>query len=479
MRGLSRTAIALALATITGAFFGVAPASAVTAVIMGGTGQPDPAQVPGYLGAVSRLYIAPVTDCQVGSCDLHPTVTPEEFFPLFTSGMTFGKSVEAGVPLLDTAVRQLLGAGEHVVVFGYSQSATLVTDEKRALAADPTVNPAQLQYVVIGNPNRPNGGFLQRFYPSPIPVFEYTPTTSPVDTAGPRTVDISFQYDIASDFPAYPLNALTMLNTLLGNWIHGSYPSSHDGYSEDELLAAIADPVNQQTIGNTTYITVPTKVLPLAQAIRDTGYTLGLSAIALPLADLLEPTLRVLVELGYDRTVPPGTQTSFGMFPAIDPGKLATELFTAAGQGVHDAVAGIIERATPPAPPPAPTAITRDIDDDPPATPAGHGETATAGCSHASAALDTADQPDSDSDIADANTAIANSDTGQATDTADGAEDTDDDAEHLANDPAHQHDSSDNGTATDLDKVTTTDTDTAAATHTAETGSAPATPSAA
>ena len=366
------SALALSIGVVLAAVTSVSGAHAATALIMGGTGEPDPNQVPGYLDAVGRLYLHQAAACAVATCQVHATVTPEEFSPFFTGGMTFGPSVAIGLGMLDTDVRRYLGQhGEPLVVFGNSQSATVATEEKRILAADPTVAADSLQFVLIGNPNRPNGGFLQRFYPITIPIVDYLPTTSPADTGGPVTTDISFQYDIASDFPTYPLNALAMLNTLIGIGIHGSYTSTHDGYSESDLLAEINDPNNRQRVGNTTYVTIPTRVLPLAQAIRDTGYTLGLSALANPVADLLEPTLRVLVELGYDRTAGYGAQHSFGVIPAANPVTLVGDLITAAGEGIHN----VISRAAPrPAPPPVASRVPTSS----PEPPAAHRDLATA-----------------------------------------------------------------------------------------------------
>ncbi|TQR83256.1 PE-PPE domain-containing protein [Mycobacterium hodleri] len=344
------SALALSIGVVLVAVTSVPGAHAATALVMGGTGQPDPKQVPGYLDAVGRLYLNQAAACAVATCQVHATVTPEEFSPFFTGGMRFGDSVATGLGMLDTDVRRYLGQnGEPLVVFGNSQSATVATEEKRRLAADPTVAADSLQFVLVGNPNRPNGGFLQRFHPITIPVVDYLPTTSPADTGGPVTTDISFQYDIASDFPTYPLNALAMLNTLIGIGIHGSYTTTHDGYSESELLAEINDPHNRQIVGNTTYVTIPTRVLPLAQAIRDTGHTLGLSAFTTPVADLVEPTLRVLVELGYHRTVGYGAQNSFGLIPAANPVTVVGDLITAAGEGINN----VVRRGTSrPAPPP-------------------------------------------------------------------------------------------------------------------------------
>jgi hypothetical protein len=344
-------AVVLSVTLALVGFIGPITAGAVTALIMGGTAQPYPNQVPGYIDAVSQRYVDPVSPCKYATCTLQSVYTPEQFSPIFTTGMTFNQSANAGVPLLDAAIRAALnqpedpanpsGPPQKVVVFGYSQSATVATEEQLLLAADPSIDKSQLEFVLIGDPNRPNGGFLQRFFPVTIPIFDYRPTNASVNNTGIARVDISFQYDIAADLPKYPLDLFALVNTILGNSIHGSYPNSMDGYTSAELLAAIDDPANREVVGDTTYITLPTKQLPLAQAIRDVGYTTSLSAIFTPLADLLEPTLRVLVELGYDRSASYGSQQSFGLIPNANPVKVLGDLAVAAVQGINNLLADL------------------------------------------------------------------------------------------------------------------------------------------
>jgi hypothetical protein len=118
---------------------------------------------------------------------------------------------------------------------------------------------------------------------------------------------------------------------------------TRDGYTEADLAAAIADPANRQTYGDTTYITIPTKNLPLVQPLRDFGTATGTTSLTTPIADLIEPTLRVLVELGYDRTIGYGTVAPASLFPRIDPTKLGADLAAASVKGIKDALADIAE----------------------------------------------------------------------------------------------------------------------------------------
>jgi hypothetical protein len=340
-------------------------AQAAVALVMGGTDQPNPAELGDYLPRVGQEFLDPTTSCTIAVCRVEPVNYPAEFWPFPQWGgleaLTYDRSVAEGVVSLNAGLQRELTSGpdEPIAMFGASQSATAVTILKRNLAGAAPQVKSDLEMVVIANPNRPNGGLLSRFYPLSIPIFEFSANgATPTDT-GIKTTDITFQYDAAADFPRYPLNLLALLNIVIGMDIHGSYTTTRNGYTELELRQAIDDPANRQTFGDTTYITIPTKDLPLVQPIRQFGAARGISAITEPLVALIEPTLRVLVELGYDRSVEYGRPTPAGLFPRVNPGKLMSDLATAVRTGITDARAEIaaqqqhspIPAATPPATP--------------------------------------------------------------------------------------------------------------------------------
>jgi hypothetical protein len=353
-------------------------AHAVAALIMGGTSQPDPAKVPNFMADTARLYLASTSACQVGSCELVPVVTPEQLAPFLGGPLTLDQSVAQGVTDLQAALTNRLASnpGEQIVISGSSQSAIIASTVKRNLTNAPSAVKSQLEFVLTGNPNRPNGGALERFAPGFIPFVGFTFNgATPTDT-GIATTDISFQYDVAADFPRYPLNPFALLNTLIGVGIHGTYVLSRDGYTEDELEAAIADPANRQIHGDTTYITIPTKHLPLVQPLRDFGTATGTTALITPIADLIEPTLRVLVELGYDRSIGYGTVAPAGLFPKIDPAKLGADLAAASTKGIKDALADI---SAPPPPTPSPSSLGVRRTATPALTPAPSSRANTAG----------------------------------------------------------------------------------------------------
>ncbi|OLO98855.1 hypothetical protein BVU76_28645 [Mycolicibacterium porcinum] len=306
---------------------------AATALIMGGTGMKalgDPHQwgAGSYVDQVNNTYLA---DRHLDEDDLKWVSTPEQFWP--ATGLTdisFDTSVARGVLSLHNAV--LSTPGEKVVV-GYSQSANIATREKRNLtelrAQGATVPaPDELSFVFVANPNRPNGGILARFEGLYIPILGVS-----FDGATPddeyQTTDIARQYDLIADFPKYPLNLLADLNALMGYfYLHPNYGSS---------VVDLNDPssYDSYTSGNTTYYLMHTEHLPLLQPLRDLG-------IPAPVIDLAEPTLRVLIELAYDRTpANMGVPTRAGLIPHIDFDKLASDLRAAADEGVRNALADL------------------------------------------------------------------------------------------------------------------------------------------
>lgn len=347
MNTIQRTTVRGLLALVTALILGIAAiagpvaAQAATTLLMGTTYLPDPMTNPTYVYGATNYYINPTTLCGVQSCTTKPVLTPETFWPF--SGLTdptIDQSILQGTILVDQAIKETLGTGP-IVVFGDSQSSSILTHEKLDLAWMSVQDKSQLTFLLLANPNRPNGGMLERFAPLFVPFLGLTASgPTPTDT-GIKTIDIALQYDGIADLPMYPLNLLADLNVLAGGYLHGSYMTSSSGYTPTELVAAVNDPANWQLYGDTTYITIPAKQLPLLVPFRTLGDLLHLSAVTTPIADLIEPTLKVLVELGYDRTIPYGQPTRFGLFPKINLPTLVTDLHAAVKQGVHAALADI------------------------------------------------------------------------------------------------------------------------------------------
>ena len=367
VRSLARTmgvALAAALCAVVTAVGGTITAGVTltaTALIVPGTAVPNPANVPGYMENAVDYYISPTTASCASVCTPAPVPYLAQFWPFpwegwgGLTGAKLDESVASGVAQLTS---DLVGpynpsADSPVVIFGYSQGATVAGIGKSQLSKLSPEDQADINFVLIGNPNRPNGGLFERLAMfGTVPILDATfglPTPTNTDMS---TVDIAFQYDGVADFPLYPINLLADLNAAAGFWYtHGSYlaPDSRNpdelpnGLTPAELAAAIADPANQQRLAgsDTTYVLIPTPNLPLLQPLREFGAFTNTEFLTNPLIDLIQPALRVLIETGYDRTIPYGQPAPFRLVPLVNPITLTVDLINAIGQGISDAARDI------------------------------------------------------------------------------------------------------------------------------------------
>jgi hypothetical protein len=102
-------------------------------------------------------------------------------------------------------------------------------------------------------------------------------------------------------------------------------------YPFDVSLADPSTPL-PDTHGDTSYYFFETPDLPLFGPLR----TLGVPE---PLIDVFEPFFRVIVELGYDRTIPPWEPTPARLIPPLHPATVAADLLAAIGEGINNAAA--------------------------------------------------------------------------------------------------------------------------------------------
>ncbi len=82
--------------------------------------------------------------------------------------------------------------------------------------------------------------------------------------------------------------------------------------------------------GRTTYYWIPSADLPLFAPLR-------LAGVPEPVIDVFEPFFKVLVEAGYDRTVPFDKPTPLQLIPTIDPITLGIQLVSATLEGANNA----------------------------------------------------------------------------------------------------------------------------------------------
>src|SRR6185369_7473573 len=130
-----------------------------------------------------------------------------------------------------------------------------------------------------------------------------------------------------SDLPLYPLNVISLANALLG------VVYSHM-YILDVSLPAdpTKSPAYQGKHGDTSYYFFENPDLPLFGPLR----TLGVPE---PLIDVVEPFFRVIVDLGYDRSIKPWEPTPARLIPPFNPVTVAADLLNAIGEGINNALA--------------------------------------------------------------------------------------------------------------------------------------------
>lgn len=387
-RAAVATAAGLGWTAIQG--LGAVALAATTALIVPGTGTSDPSVAHDFESNAYRNFIAPGTPgCTDNACPgvvFVPVPYDAALWPVISSkgphasSAKWDVSVADGVAALAARTAQSLGgAAGPVVVFGYSQGSTVAGAQKAALAGLSPADKARLSFVLIANPNRPDGGIIERpvrFGGIPVADVTFGPPT-PTDT-GIATTDIAMQYDGISDFPAYPLNVLADANALLGTLlIHPSYlqPKGDGaggapkpgaaiyGYPDQDVYVAQQDcaryPAHCQRHGDTTYVTIPNPegTLPLLYPLRAAGKQTGAIAVTEPAAALVEPALRVLIETGYDRA-DYAEPTPLRFEQPLDPAATAAlpvTLPAAIEEGIADATAALedparhAERTAPPA----------------------------------------------------------------------------------------------------------------------------------
>jgi hypothetical protein len=301
-------------------------------IFIGGTGTPIPSQ--SFVTRANNLYVQSANA-------LTTLITPEELYPLTgVKSLTLNASVSEGVTILDQQLyTQIHTNGQTVTVFGISQSAIISSLEMENLANGTSMfgatppNTMQLNFVLTGNEMNPNGGLLSRFPNLTLPALGLTfYGSTPADTPY-HVANYTLEYDGFSDFPKYPINFVSDLNALAGIiFVHPTYLD----LSSAQVNASIPLTTSPGYTGNTSYYIIPTQNLPLLDPIR------AIPGIGTPLADLIQPDLKVIVNLGYGSDPTTGYSTSyanlptpFGLFPNIPPGTMASALAAGTQQGVH------------------------------------------------------------------------------------------------------------------------------------------------
>jgi hypothetical protein len=243
---------------------------------------------------------------------LSNTIVPDDdtyIGTAYPASFNIDGSVRVGMPVLHQHLATTSGT---VLVAGYSLGALLVEQLKRDIAAsaDPP-SPLELSFLQIATPFVPNGGMFARF-----PGFFIPGVVSPMGPARPTQYNTTYvvnEYDLWGDFPAY-FNPVSILNAVLGHqYAHiDKYYDQVDPADEGNHITVVENSAG----GLDTYILVPTSGLPLLGPLRGIAHHLGLTPVADRLLGLVEPLLRVIVDMGYtDRlNLNPEVHTPFSLF---------------------------------------------------------------------------------------------------------------------------------------------------------------------
>ncbi|RRR47164.1 PE-PPE domain-containing protein [Mycolicibacter terrae] len=295
------------------------------AFVIGGSGDPIPSDQ--YVDTNNTLYVQPNFPGYIPQA----LFTPEGNYALYTGvkSLTLDQSEAQGVTILKDAIEKQIAAGNHVAVLGDSQSSTISSMVMSELAAD-RISKDDVGFVLLADPNQPDGGLFERLTGVTIPSLGITFNGATPDDLYPTTIYMQ-AYDGFSDIPRYPINFLADLNSILGiQFVHPTY--------QDLTPEQLASAVKLDTVGDTmtTYYGIPLSdetvpYLPLLQPL------LLVPGLGKPLADLLQPILTPLVNLGYGDpdfgwdTGPANVPTPFGLFPDTD---MVVKAFQEAAAGV-------------------------------------------------------------------------------------------------------------------------------------------------
>ncbi len=325
------------LASAGGATTSQAAASAAAAtdvtLVVGGSGFPIPSQ--SYVDTVVADYVTPHFPTFIVS-NAQALFTPaESYWITGVKSLTEDASWAQGLTILDSAINSQLSAGNNVLVQGYSQGAGIASLEMAKLHAA-GVPSSSVSFSLIGDPMNPNGGLYSRFDGLTLPSLGKTFWGSTPDNYYPTAV-YTLEYDGFADFPQYPLNFVSDANAILGMaYVHTQYLD----LTPTQVATAVQLPTEGATMTN--YYMIPTNNLPLLEPLRTQFPILGA-----PLADLIQPDLKVIVNLGYGNpdygysTGPANVSTPFGLFPQVSATTIASDLVSGTQQGISAAASDI------------------------------------------------------------------------------------------------------------------------------------------
>ncbi|MGF2947464.1 PE family protein [Mycobacterium sp. Lab-001] len=311
-----------------------------TALILGASGVPIPDAK--YIATAYGNYVSR----DFTTSNIQGLFTPEGLYPITgIKDLTLNISVDRGLTILNNALTGPNATTQPVTVFGYSQGAMLAALELPNLVAA-HVPTSDVSFVLVGNEMTPNGGMLARFPGLDLPSLGIPFYGAMASNTGYPIYNYTLEYDGFADFPQYPIDILADLNAFAGiAFVHGTYLT----IPATQISQAITLPTSPGYDGGSTYYMIPTQNLPLLDPLR------AIPGIGNPLADLLQPDLRYLVNWGYGdpnygySTGYANVATPFGVLPPLNATlALGPDLLNGAYQGMVAAGGDLSAQGLPP-----------------------------------------------------------------------------------------------------------------------------------
>ena len=257
--------------------------------------------------------------------------------------------MNAGVGDLNNVLVPDLQGGNDVAVLGYSQSAVVASQEMNDLINNTPANVdlSHLSVTLLGDPNSPIGGLLDRFqFPDGVGAFSLSPEPQHVPfldiPLGMATTPLSGiatdiymgEYDGWADFPSDPSNIFADINALIGiETVHPYYPDPTPGVNLDTTNI-----VNLGSIGDTNFYAIPAP-LPTLAFMYDGG------PAGQFFYDSFSPYATLVDDWGYGNPGDPGAGMTVD---GVDPiGVAGPWQVDATGQLVASGVDGFIPKMDP------------------------------------------------------------------------------------------------------------------------------------
>jgi hypothetical protein len=224
-----------------------------TALLMGPTFIPDPADLPGYIPDIDKLYLQGLG---FTGTDITTLVTPES--------PDFGPSIAQGeLDLVNTIENDYTAGGDvtwttdPLTITAYSQS-TVVASLAEPILSEFGIPSSDLRFVFLGDatadPSTGPTGILDTWGDTTFgkDVLDLLGWGNLVDATTPNDLYPTDVYTLTGDFWAdYPVSAAE--GWVLGFFEHGQYM----GLTEAEIQAAMNDTATTVVDGLTTYYTIP------------------------------------------------------------------------------------------------------------------------------------------------------------------------------------------------------------------------------